>query len=454
MWKVNPDIKPDDLDAADLLALKLVVENIDPRTAVRVAEAEAACEGGASVTESAQPVTVRRMEEWLRRAASRGLIEQLPSLIRRDPPTSPAAHLASPGTAGGVPGKAWGGGPSVSDRFRISSTFVLQWHITNACDLACTHCYDRTRRGHPTLRQALDVLDDLYSFCRKHHVWGHVCFTGGNPLMHPDFLAMYQAAADFGYSVSILGNATTSDMLDRIAAIRAPEYYQVSLEGTEQRNDEVRGAGYFRRVLGFLPLLKERGIPSHVMLTLTRDNMQDVLPLAERLAGGAGPDSLTFNRLSRSGSGACLSLPDPIEYRAFLDAYQDAQGRSDVLSLKDNLLNLARLRAGKKPFGGCTGFGCGAAFNFVSLLPDGEVHACRKFSSLIGNVYFEGLDAIYHSEAAARYREGPKECAGCALRPVCGGCMAVTRGQGLDPLVARDPFCDITPEEFAAGFPA
>ena len=31
-----------------------------------------------------------------------------------------------------------------------------------------------------------------------------------------------------------------------------------------------------------------------------------------------------------------------------------------------------------EPFGGCTGFGCGAAFNFMAVLPDGEVHACRK----------------------------------------------------------------------------
>jgi hypothetical protein len=51
------------------------------------------------------------------------------------------------------------------------------------------------------------------------------------------------------------------------------------------------------------------------------------------------------------------------------------------MGLKDNLLNLVLAEGGEAPFGGCTGNGCGAAFNFVTLLSDGEVHACRKFPS-------------------------------------------------------------------------
>jgi selenobiotic family peptide radical SAM maturase len=149
----------------------------------------------------------------------------------------------------------------------------------------------------------------------------------------------------------------------------------------------------------------------------------------------------TFNRLSQVGGGRDFNLPDRDGYAAFLRQYLAECRRNPVLGLKDNLLNLVRWQRGGRPAGGCTGFGCGAAFNFVALLPDGEVHACRKFPSLLGDIREQSLADIYQSAAAKRYRQGPAGCRGCPLRRRCGGCLAVTHGAGLDPLQDRDPMC-------------
>ena len=182
-------------------------------------------------------------------------------------------------------------------------------------------------------------------------------------------------------------------------------------------------------------------IYSMVMLTLTRDNLDQVLPLAELLRGRT--DSFTFNRLSQVGEGAKLQLPSPEAYRAFLESYLKATETNPILALKDNLINILYHHQGGDPFGGCTGFGCGAAFNFLTVLPDGEVHACRKFPSLIGNVLEQSLGEIYESEAAKRYRAGTRACRACPIRPVCGGCLAVVHGHGLDVFEDRDPYCFI-----------
>ena len=80
-------------------------------------------------------------------------------------------------------------------------------------------------------------------------------------------------------------------------------------------------------------------------------------------------------------------------------------------------------------------------FNFVSLLPDGEVHACRKLLSLIGNLYQQHLGEIYHGSLADRYRQGLAACQGCEIRPVCGGCLAVAYGYGRDIFRDVDPYC-------------
>jgi radical SAM protein with 4Fe4S-binding SPASM domain len=114
------------------------------------------------------------------------------------------------------------------------------------------------------------------------------------------------------------------------------------------------------------------------------------------------------------------------------------------MGLKDNLINIIRSEKNMPPFGGCTGYGCGAAFNFVALLPDGEVHACRKFPSLIGNMLQNSLTDIYHSRLARRYRDGSRACRDCNLNIVCRGCLASTYSQGLDVFKDKDPFCFMT----------
>jgi selenobiotic family peptide radical SAM maturase len=191
----------------------------------------------------------------------------------------------------------------------------------------------------------------------------------------------------------------------------------------------------------FLPLLRELGVSSMVMLTLTEGNIDQVLPLARRLEGVV--DDFTFNRLSTVGEGANLRLPSRERYEAFLEEYTAAADQSSVISLKDNLINILRHRRGEPLFGGCTGFGCGAAFNFITVLAEGEAHACRKFPSPIGNVLEEGIEGVYESEEAKRYRKGCEACRDCVIRPVCGGCLAVASSGGLDPFTDRDPHCFI-----------
>jgi selenobiotic family peptide radical SAM maturase len=184
-------------------------------------------------------------------------------------------------------------------------------------------------------------------------------------------------------------------------------------------------------------MLKELGVSTMVMLTLTRDNMDQVIPLAEMLRDVV--DDFHFNRLSMVGEGANLMLPERDKYRAFLEEYLATD--NPVLGIKDNLINILRHERGKQLFGGCTGFGCGAAFNFISLLSDGEAHACRKFPSPLGNVLEMGISGVYDSEEARQYREGCRACKGCEVRPVCGGCLASAYSHSLNIFEERDPFC-------------
>lgn len=387
----------------DLAAIKIITDGVDPSSA-----------------ETEANVTPGLVDSLLKRALDKGILLSPASLIRRKRHDFPDSL-------------------SVPQQHLSAEVFTLQWHITQECDLSCRHCYDRSIRPDMTVDKALNVIDDFHSFCRERHVRGQISFSGGNPLLYPGFLEVYERAARKGFAVAILGNPTTRKMLDSILKIARPEYYQVSLEGLPEHNDSIRGLGHFQRIMSFLEDLEDVGIQGQVMLTLTRDNMNQVLPLAEMLEGKVW--GLAFNRLSPVGRGAALSLPDPTEFQDFTEKYCESASRLKVLSFKDNMLNARLAARGETLFGGCTGFGCGAAFNFMALLPDGEVHACRKFPSLIGNISAASLGEIYDGQAAIRYRTRSEACRECSIVATCGGCPAVVSGLGLDIAKDRDPFC-------------
>jgi selenobiotic family peptide radical SAM maturase len=397
-------IKPASND--DLLTLKMAAESIS-----------------ADSVAASGKVTISVLDELIDRAVRQGLLLAPPSLLRRDPSVFRAVR------------------PS-DEEFLSTGSFTLQWHITQVCDLHCKHCYDRSDRSPLSLGQAVHVLNDLRAFCKDRRVRGAISFTGGNPLLHPQFNEIYRAAADRGFGTAILGNPAPRERIEEIAQIQMPSFFQVSLEGLREHNDSIRGKGHFDRIMAFLDILRDLGVYSMVMLTLTRDNMDEVIPLAALLREKA--DVFHFNRLALFGEGANLKLPDRTRYRKFLEGYLAAAETNPVMGIKDNLINILRRENGIALFGGCAGYGCGAAFNFVSLLADGEVHACRKLPSPIGNLHRQSLAAIYDSEEARRYRLGPSACRDCDVRPACGGCLASTLSSGLNIFEDKDPFCFIT----------
>ena len=292
-----------------------------------------------------------------------------------------------------------------NEAFFSSPVFTLQWHITQACDLHCRHCYDRSSRTSLSLKQSLKVLEDLKAFCRTMSVKGHISFTGGNPFLYPHFFEVYQEANEKGFSTAILGNPVSRKEIEKMAALQKPEFFQVSLEGLPEHNDYIRGTGHFGRTMDFLSLLKQFDIYSMVMLTLTRDNLPQVLPLAELLRDKTGsPFSSTGFPWSEKGPNSSCLLR-----RIFANFYKPIfrpQKKIRSLGLKDNLFNILFYQNGKDLFGGCAGHGCSGAFNFFALLPHGEVHACRKYPSPIGNSLHQSFEEIYRSEGAETDRAG------------------------------------------------
>ena len=380
----------------DLLAVAVAQGRLSPF--------QAAWKGGA---------TLEALYATLSRLDRKGVLHAPPTLLRRDPARFPYAGDDSVCTVTAAP---------------------FQWHITSDCDMNCRHCYDREARVTLPLEEALRTLDQIEQFCERHWIAGSIVFTGGNPFLHPGFLELYAEAVRRGFPVVVLGNPVRREQVEKLCEIRKPDCYQISLEGLREHNDWVRGPGSFDRGVRFLDVLRALGVPSCVMMTYTRANLDQALPLTRVLEGRA--DAFAGTPLSQVGSGAALDAPEPEAYRRFLYDWVAEARHNPALCLKDNLTNLVEQEQGGSRCGGCcTPYGCAAAFDAPVLLPDGEVHACRRLPSLLGNLRDMALEDIYQSEAAQRYRRGLSACDGCELLPRCGGCLAQARG------ASRDPYC-------------
>ena len=75
------------------------------------------------------------------------------------------------------------------------ANMLLQWHITERCNLRCAHCYqDNYTRDELSFAELLDILEQfkvLLTTLRQRKgkcLYAHITVTGGEPFARQDFL--------------------------------------------------------------------------------------------------------------------------------------------------------------------------------------------------------------------------------------------------------------------------
>ncbi|MDL2280905.1 putative heme d1 biosynthesis radical SAM protein NirJ1 [Selenomonadales bacterium OttesenSCG-928-I06] len=118
---------------------------------------------------------------------------------------------------------------------------VVVWNSTHTCNLKCRHCYmNSDEKKYPdelTTAEAKKFIDDLADF--KVPV---LLFSGGEPLLRPDFfeLAAYAQAKGVRPTLSTNGTLITREVAQKIKDIGVG-YVGISLDGLREVNDEFRG---------------------------------------------------------------------------------------------------------------------------------------------------------------------------------------------------------------------
>ena len=278
--------------------------------------------------------------------------------------------------------------------------FGFQWHITDRCNLRCTHCYQDSYAPLPVenLANLNKLADRILSALPDRKI--SINLTGGEPLLVPylfDLIAHLQGFDNLE-EIHLITNGTVAakEVLDEIRRFEKIRYLKVSLEsGIHEANDAIRGSGNLAKVSdNILRYQKVTQKPVIFMVTLGRYNL-DTIEETIRYAGFLGVDGIIFERFVPLGHGRkledqVLSADEwaqaagsiAVAARASLDPH-------DLLSYRAFWLWLDPKRTER-----LEGARCNLGDESMALMPDGTVYPCRRLPVAVGNALSEPFSEI------------------------------------------------------------
>lgn len=339
----------------------------------------------------------------------------------------------------------------------MNQSFAFQWHITDDCDQRCKHCYifsenNCKKPDSMTFPQMEDVLANIEDFCQIYHRTPYLYLTGGDPILHPDFWRLLELLKSKEIRFTIMGNPfhLTEEVCKRMKDCGCVRY-QLSIDGLRETHDWFRKPGSFDATLEKIGVINASGLRSIVMTTVSGTNIKEVPDIIDAVVE-AGANVYAFARYCPT-SGEKDTGITPQEYRALLDICDrkfreyEAVGCQTYFNRKDHLWTLYEYEKGtfKIPentkdgmiYGGCN---CGNCH--MTILPTGDVYACRRVqNSRVANVFADRLADVWVCEMEA-YRDYTKfkKCGKCELLAWCRGCPAVASGTYGD-FYDADPQC-------------
>jgi len=346
-----------------------------------------------------------------------------------------------------------------------NSLFNFQWHITEKCNLRCTHCYqeDYSSEGEMSFEELSSVADKLIQDLSKWNKKGKIAITGGEPFVKSELFPLLEYLNESPQiaNIYILSNGTLIDekICKEIVNIKKVSRVQISLDGASARtHNAIRGQGTFEKAIEAIKLLNNHadyGIKVNIMFTLQKCNKEDIPALFD-LAIENKINSLLVERFVPCGRGKQIES-EMLSSHELQEIFQYISDRADLEYDKGNRLMVVKQRplwikidperAGvnaKFPLHKQVGGICSIGLDNLTIMHDGTVLPCRRLNVPIGNLKCDTLEKIWFTsdllwQIADKHNLKGK-CNSCEFIPRCSGCRAVAYACTGDYL-AEDPQC-------------
>lgn len=333
--------------------------------------------------------------------------------------------------------------------------FAYQFHITDECDQRCEHCYIFSEDNNKCLvemklEDVEKVINNCLEMCKKMKRLPYFYITGGDPILHKDFWKIAKLLKDKEIPFGILGNPFhLNDEVCKKLREHGCRKYQLSIDGMRKTHDEIRKPGSFDTTIEKIPVLRKAGIDVAIMTTVSGTNKEEMEDIVDLVVENK-VDIFAFARYCPTSFEKETHL-ESMEYRDLLDRlwkkFETYKDRGTTFNLKDHLWNLYLYENGLYQIPedldkNIMYDGCNCANCHMTILPTGEVFACRRMESPIGNALTDSMYDIYVGDAMNAYRKYDQfeKCSKCELLRFCRGCPAVAYGYTHN-MYSADPQC-------------
>lgn len=174
-------------------------------------------------------------------------------------------------------------GFNVIEQEQLEIPLGIELEITASCNLSCRHCFQKHHDEiHMPTKKAMSIIGQL----AFHHVC-EVSLIGGEPFRHKGLMKILKYCQSRDMAINLVTNATliNETIIKQLANINRLVVI-VSLDGTQEVHDYIRGKNVFKKVDSVLKQLREKDIAVEAICTLNSVNLpiyKDVIEYCESL---------------------------------------------------------------------------------------------------------------------------------------------------------------------------
>ncbi len=329
----------------------------------------------------------------------------------------------------------------------IPYQLTIQWHITDQCNLRCTHCYQKDYQFEGlSLEKQIHILEKISEFAspfleKNSRFKAHINFTGGEPFLRNDFIKLLEVThlqKSFSFGILSNGLLPDNDVLQKLKKV-VPSFIQISLEGEKTMNDKIRGTGSFEIIKKALRVYSRLDIPVMISFTANSLNYKD-FPSVVKVARKYNAIKVWTDRYLPAyvSDPLALSKNQTKEYFQILHAEKNKHRFFSKTVISTNRA-LQFLTCGGRPYR------CTAGKNLLAILPNGDLVPCRRLPIVVGNLLTDNLNELYQSNRVlTSLREMSTDigdCEKCYYKSGCNGGLKCLSYSAFGDYRKKDPGC-------------
>ncbi len=303
----------------------------------------------------------------------------------------------------------------------IDTPLYFYLELNNCCNLKCKFC-SILNKGNEYMK--LDMVKHILNELKNNDIYD-VYYTGGEPLLHPNFMEIVEYADKLGIRQTVLTNGILLDKIQQV--LNKIMCVCVSLHGSKKIHNELTDSICYDKVLSNIELTRKI-TNVRINYTVISDN-QDIEEMRSILEFGNKKNiSISFSKYNNVGLGKENNCY--IDINLFMKTLNELRTEGYNFSVNDCIAPCTI----EDKYTYLT-HGCGAGYLFGSIDYNGNLKICPSSKRIIGNIKDKSIKKIWNQTLLKKFRKMkwiPEYCRVCKDLARCRCGCKIELGETLN----------------------